>query len=872
MVKFFSTEKITSKNIQQRLLIWAALFLLLLSIILTLSNAVRYRSWDVDYHWWHWVGYFIWLGSSISIHRSIKEHLQDSDPYIFIIAQLMTGWGLLSIWRLNPFFGFHQTLWLSVCTIASIILIRTPSILNQLKRYKYFWLSAGLSLITLTFFFGTYPGGIGPKLWLGFNGVFFQPSELLKIILIVYLASYFSEKQSGKFDLIHTIIPTIVLVLASLAILIGQRDLGTALIFIAIYIFMMYFIFGKKRILIFGGILLGFSAVAGYFLVDLIRIRFQAWILPWGNTQSSSYQIIQSIISIAAGGLFGSGIGLGYPNLVPLSHSDFIFTVIAEDTGLIGCIGFISLLFIFLFRGIKVSTESQNRFHRYLAAGITTYVIVQSILIIGGNIRLFPITGVTLPFVSYGGSSLLTSYLALSMLLIISNQKEKQHNLVVSSTPFRTITAIFSFFLVAITITNGWWGIIRSNDLQERSDNPRHIISNTYVKRGQILDRNNHIIAETEGEPGSFKRYYPYIPLSNSVGYIHQKYGLYGIEKEYDEYLSGIKGYPAYTLWMNYLLYDQPPDGSSIRLTLDMDLQRALDDLMRETQGAAVVLNAESGEILAISTYPFFNANQLEENWDNWNNSENAPFLNRASQGAYPIGGLLSPLLLFEQDMDLIKNFDNSIEFPSDKKTLECEYPALDIDNWQSAVKNGCLSALSQLINYKKLTSINESPQFEFIFNAPEIGLPVNPPTEISPEASWIDLISGKEQIRTSPLQIAASLAPLSNGGYTVEPMILSSVNLSSGQWVILPHEEKQVIIEPEKAAEISQFLSSDEGDRWELSAVVYDSNDAYSWYAIGTNSGNRATPIVIAAVIETDNREKIQSIGKEVFNALDFN
>jgi len=868
-VKVFHTEKTTSKNTRQRLLIWAALFLLLLSIILTLSPAVKYRSWDVDYHWWHWIGYLLWLGSSIFIHHSIKAHLQDSDPFIFIIAQLMTGWGLLTIWRLNPIFGFRQTLWLSICTIVLITLIRTPSILDRLKRYKYFWLTAGLSLITLTFFFGTYPGGIGPNLWLGFYGVYFQPSEFLKIILIFYLASYFSEKQSGSFDFIHTIIPTTVLVLASLIILVGQRDLGTALIFIAIYIFIVYFVFGRKRILIFGGFLLGLSAIAGYILIDLIRIRFQAWILPWGDTQSSSYQIIQSIISFAAGGLFGTGIGLGYPNLVPLSHSDFIFTAIAEESGLIGSIGYISLLVIFLFRGIKISIESKNRFHRYLAAGITTYIIAQSILIIGGNIRLIPITGVTLPFVSYGGSSLITSYLALSMLLIISSKKEKQHNLVANSTPFRIVAAIFAFCLIAITFTIGWWGIIRGNDLQNRSDNLRHLISNNYVKRGQILDRNNLIIAETLGEPGSFQRYYQYIPLSNSVGYIHQKYGLHGIEKEYDDYLSGIKGYPAYTLWMNYLLYDHPPDGRPIRLTLDINLQRAVDGLIKETQGAAVVLNAESGEILAISTYPFFNANQLEENWENWNKSENAPFLNRASQGAYPIGGLLSPLLLFDQEIGLLVNFDSSINFPSDNNIQECESPPLDLNNWQSAVKNGCLSASSQLINYEFLASINESPQFEFILNAPEIGLPVNPSLEISAELSWIDLISGKDQIRSSPLQIAASLAPLSNGGNIVEPMILSSVNISSGQWVILPLEEKQKIIKPEKAAEISQFLTSDENNRWELSAVTYDSNNAYSWYAAGTNKSSGETPIVIVAIIETDNREKIQSIGKKIFSAL---
>ena len=726
-MKFTLIEDKPSNNKQQRLFIWSILFLLLLSITLTLSPAVKYRSWNVDYPWRHWVGYFLWLGSSICIHRTITKHLRDSDPYIFLIANLLTGWGLLTIWRLNPFFGFRQTLWLSICTIVSLILIRNPQILNQLKKYKYSWLAVGLFLITLTFFFGTYPGGVGPKLWLGYKGVFFQPSEFLKIILIVYLASYFSEKHSGKFDLVHTIFPTIILVLASLVILIWQRDLGTALIFITIYFLILYFVFGKKRILVLWILLLSLSAIAGYILIDLIRIRFQAWILPWGaTTQSSSYQIIQSIISIAAGGLFGTGFGLGYPSLVPLSHSDFIFTAIAEEIGFIGSIGFISLLVIFLFRGIKVSIESKDRFHKYLAAGITAYVITQSILIIGGNIRLFPITGVTLPFISYGGSSLLTSYLALSMLLIVSSHKKKPNNLSSSSIHFKNVSVIFTLCLVAIAMTIGWWGIIRSNDLQARSDNPRHLISNTYVKRGQILDRNNHILAETKGKPGYFHRYYPYIPLSNSIGYIHQKFGLHGIEKEYDEYLSGIKGYPANTLWLNYLLYDQPPDGRSIRLTLDLDLQKAVDDFMYENQGAAVAINAENGEILAISTYPFIDANQLDENWDDWKSSENAQFLNRSSQGAYPIGGLLAPLLLFEEEINSINDFNGLIEFSDDNKNMECRTPAVDFENWQSSAKNGCLSTLSPLIKHKNSSSLNESPQFRFIFNPPNFGVPVN--------------------------------------------------------------------------------------------------------------------------------------------------
>ena len=300
-----------------------------------------------------------------------------------------------------------------------------------------------------------------------------------------------------------------------------------------------------------------------------------------------------------------------------------------------------------------------------------------------------------------------------------------------------------------------------------------------------------------------------------------------------------------------------------------MNLQRSVDDLMRDNQGAAVVLNANSGEILAISTYPFFDANQLEENWDEWNNSKNSPFLNRASQGAYPIGGLLSPLLLYEQELDSFSNFDNSIQFPEEKNNPKCNFPAVNSEDRQPGIRNGCLSALSQLVNFENHALINKSPQFKFVINPPKIGLPVNPSINISTEANWIDLISGTDQIRTSPLQIAASFTPLSNGGYIVEPMILSSINISSEQWVILSTKDKQSIIKPEKAAGISQLLTPDGENKWELTAVTHDSSNSYSWYVAGTNDSSQETPFVLAVVIETDDREKIQSIGNKIFNLI---
>jgi cell division protein FtsW (lipid II flippase) len=867
---FALTNNLSQKKLQQRMYLFSGIFLLLLSIILTFSPAVKYRIWAVEFIYWHWIGFSIWLVCSLLFYKTLKKHLPEADSFLFLTTNLITGWGLITIWRLNPFFGFRQTLWIVICTIISIVLIRTPNILDFFKRYKYSWLFIGLVLIGLTFFFGTYPNGVGPKLWLGFGGVYIQPSEFLKIILIVYLASYFSEKQSGKFDLVNTIIPTAVLVFASLAILISQKDLGTALIFIVIYILILYFVFGKRRILLFGFLLLVLSAVLGYALIDLIRIRFQGWILPWGeSTQSNSYQIVQSIISIAAGGLFGTGIGLGYPNLVPLTHSDFIFTAIVEETGLFGGIGLLSLILIFLFRGIMIAIEVKDRFHRYLAFGITVYIITQSVLIIGGNTRLFPITGVTLPFVSYGGSSLLTSYIALSMLLKISAGKKMNAGMAKKSKRINNILVLFSLCFLAIAFTIGWWGIIRSDDLQGREDNPRHLISNTYVKRGNILDRNNISLAETIGTPGFYKRYIGYTPLSNTIGYIHQKYGLISLESEFDDYLSGMKGYPAKTLWWNYLLYDQPPDGRAIRSTIDLNLQKTVDNLLSRNTGAAVVMNPENGEIFAISTYPFIDANTLDEQWDEWKNSEDAPFLNRASQGAYPVGGLVAPLLLYDHEISRSANFRDSGYFFDFTKTSQCNKTIMDGEDWQLALSYGCLSAVSPFTGVKDPYSISRSPEFSYLFNPPRIGLPVNLPFEISSEMEWNEFLTEEVQLRSSPLQIAASYSPLSNGGYLVEPVVISSINISTGQWVALPKKERQHLIGNETVDGIVDLLESNNRENWEISAVTFDSNDAYSWIVIGSIFSENSSPIIITAVIESDNRELVQSIGRKIYNAV---
>ena len=408
-----------NNQVQSRLLQWSALFLFLQSIVLTLAPAVRARTWDVDYRLSHWFGFFIWCLFTYLAHLKLVRNLPERDPYIFPAAALLSGWGLLTVWRLDESFGVRQAAWFALSITILILAVRFLRNLSFFRNYKYLFLSGGLLITALTLIFGTNPMGVGPRLWLGLGSVYFQPSEPLKILLVIYLSAYLAERSTIRLSSLPLLVPTLLVTGVALLLLIVQRDLGTASIFIFIFTIFIFIATGKRRILIGTGSFLLIALLTGYFLIDIIHVRVVGWLNPWDDPTGNSYQIIQSLLAVANGGTLGRGLGIGSPLLVPVAISDFIFSAIAEETGLLGILGLIAAIWLILARGLTIALRAPDNFRRYLAAGIVAYLGVQSLLIIGGNLRLLPLTGVTLPFVSYGGSSLLTSFVALYLLLAI---------------------------------------------------------------------------------------------------------------------------------------------------------------------------------------------------------------------------------------------------------------------------------------------------------------------------------------------------------------------------------------------------------------------------------------------------------------------
>ncbi len=847
---------------------WLAVaFLGLYATILTLSPTVKFRSWSTDLLWSHWAGFFLWFLGFFWFCSITKKYLNLKDTTLISVIGLLVGWGILTIWRISIIFGIRQAIWFLASVGIAKFLLSKPQTLAYFKKYKYLLLMFGLILSGLTFLFGTYPGGIGPRLWLGARGLYFQPSELLKLVLIIYLSAFFSEKIYFRIKIIQTIFPTIILVLAALFLLIAQRDLGTALIFIAIYIFMLFITFGKKWILATGAGIIALAALVGYFSIDLIRIRFQGWMLPWSDTQAGSYQITQSIIAIAAGGLFGTGIGLGNPKLIPISHSDFMFSAIVEETGLFGAIALLILYAIILFRGFSIALKSSNLYYRYLAAGISLFLTSQAILIIGGNIRLLPITGVTLPFLSYGGSSLLITFLSACILLIIDNDQNSESEIKKGFYGFQILGVLFSVSFLLIAAVTGWWAIIRSNDLQLRTDNPRHLISARYVKRGSILDRNDTIIVNSIGDVGQITRQNNYPPLTNTLGFMDNSYGSSGLEASLEDYLGGEKGYPAFDLWFNYLLYDQPLPGRDVRLTINLNLQTSIDGLLEPYIGSAIVMNAETGEILAIASHPYINSNELKENWDKWKADINSPFVNRAVQGAYPINSLITPFLLTKARLEGLPEYDPTLNVSSGLMRSDCAITRTTATTLNQAINDGCNSALIQTIGEigsDKVTEIISTFQFG---QTPDVGIPITPSEEINPLENWQSLFFDEDPLRSNPLRIAVSASSITHQGLLPHPKLLSAVDTSKAGWVFLSGEPPEQVITRIKADEINEFLKSSEIQGWEVTTQGIDAHNRAAWYAAGTPVNWHGTPITVVLVLENQHPAKARSIGREIFS-----
>ena len=370
--------------------------------------------------------FILMLGASKAVLTyliyAILRKFKMGDSYIVLIVALILSMGLAMQLRLSIEVGVKQYIWF---LIGTGLFFMTTSIYHLLyKRIKSIWFFYALMifLFILTQLIGTRINGA--KNWILFGNFSFQPSEFIKILFVFFMASFVSNSEVLRLKIADKIIAPkwtlMVMVFIVLGFFVLQREFGTALLIFMVYLSMVY-VFEKAIVFIgINAILAGAAALVAIQIMPHLYVRIDSWLNPFADISGNGYQITQSLFAIGSGSFFGSGLGLGYPHFIPNVETDFIFSAICEEMGLFGGFAIIVLFMLLVYRGVKICLRLRDPYTKSLAFGLTTTIGFQTFLIIGGVTKVIPLTGITLPFVSYGGSSLFSSFIILGLLQALS--------------------------------------------------------------------------------------------------------------------------------------------------------------------------------------------------------------------------------------------------------------------------------------------------------------------------------------------------------------------------------------------------------------------------------------------------------------------
>ena len=361
---------------------------------------------------------------ALNIILSVLKH--KGDQYLLPISAMLSGIGLTFIYRLTPGFAERQFLWLMVGSVSFLAVIWLVKDYRRLGDFKYIYMLIGISALVATIVFGTKVSG--STNWITIGSFRFQPAEVVKLFLVLFLASYLVDKKEllvkARLDSLG---PLLAMWGLSILFLISQKDLGTALLFFGTFLAMLFIATARRRYLLGGSILFLLGSFSAYKIFNHVKIRFDIWVNPWTDIDGRGYQIAQSLFALGSGGIFGTGIGLGQPQVIPAVHTDFIFSAIAEEMGLLGGVAVIILYLMLISRGFRIALRAKSEFGSMLAAGLTSLLAIQTFIILAGVTKLMPLTGITLPFISYGGSSLLANFILIGLLMNISHHEEEEY-------------------------------------------------------------------------------------------------------------------------------------------------------------------------------------------------------------------------------------------------------------------------------------------------------------------------------------------------------------------------------------------------------------------------------------------------------------
>lgn len=646
-------------------------------------------------------------------HIGVRIFAPGADPAILPIVFTLSGIGITFVTRLQPDASLGQVIYLFLGVALMVGTLAVVKNLEVVKRYKYVLGIAGIILLVLPMFIGTEI--YGSKLWIKIGGFQFQPGEFAKVLIVLFLAGYLAENRELlsisnrtvlgiKFPRLRLLYPLFIVWGVCLLVVAFERDLGSALLFYTIFLIMLYVATGRVSYVIIGLALLAVGAFGMYQIMSHVQVRVAIWLDPFSDAQNLGYQIVQSLFSLADGGLTGVGIGKGMADIIPVVASDMIFAAIGEEMGLLGGSAVLLLFMLFAVRGLTTAARAKSDLAAFSATGLTAAISFQAFTIVGGVTKLIPLTGVTLPFMSQGGSSLLASFVIVGLLLRAGDEATGRSTEIANTSTdlatagYRTtvrgshmrrpaldtpesgllgrvalanrltrtvflFTALFAVLIGNITYIQ----VIKASEYQDMPSNNHTINKARYIKRGSVITADGLTLAESiQQADGTYARSYPNGNLAaHVVGYYSQQYGTMGIENTQNDTLTGSKDYSSWQNALNSLAGISEP-GNSVQLTIDSRIQRAAEQALAGRVGAIVALDPRSGAVLAWASAPTFDNTNIQAAIEAANASGGADtsMYDRATLALYTPGSTFKVLTLASALENGLATLDTTYDSP----------------------------------------------------------------------------------------------------------------------------------------------------------------------------------------------------------------
>ncbi|MGI6220380.1 MAG: FtsW/RodA/SpoVE family cell cycle protein [Coriobacteriales bacterium] len=876
--------------------------------IITGGNAITFETLAVP------IGLFL---AFIAAHFAVCRLAPNADNALLPITYLLSGIGIAFVFRLAPDLATNQLIWLFAgIALMVLTLVFVPS-LSALSRYKYTMMVFGLLLLLLPIVAGVEI--YGSKIWLSIGGFSFQPGELAKILIVLFLAAYLAENRemlsvSSRRILgmqlpdFKTLFPLVFMLLVSIVIVVFERDLGSALLFFGLFLVMIYVCTGRISFVVISLIVVGIVGVLLYLSFSHIQARFAVWIDPFEYAQDTGYQLVQALYSMADGGMFGVGIGKGMPTTIPIVESDFIFAAFAEEMGLLGASGVLLLFVLFAIRGFATAARARRDVDAFAAVGLTAAISLQAFVIVGGVTGFIPLTGVTLPFMSQGGSSLISSFIIVGLLLRTGDDGTgTAEELTMFSRSMdggtlgrralgKRLTRILTVFcilfaLLIANLTNIM--VVRAEALQTMPSNNHTLAHHEQIERGSITTADDVTLAESVlQDDGFYAREYPQGDLAPQVlGYYSLRYGTAGLEASLDQTLTGNRNFSTITGAITSLSGGTNP-GNSVQLTIDSRIQRAAQDALGGYDGACVVLDPETGAVLGMASGPDYDVNEVEDLLAG--DVETDALFNRATQGLYSPGSTFKTVTLATAIENKIATLDTEYYSPGELEIGGGKVTSFDGNNLGTITlqeafaysSNTVFAQVGEEIGDKMLVAGSNAFGFgktvSTDFNI-RVSLMPDPNEMILWETAWAavgqpvgehDSPAGPQ---ATPIQMAMVAACIANDGKIMTPYLVDNVKSPEGAVVTTTKpSEFASPISAETASKVRTAMEDvvDYGTgtgAYVEGAIVYGKtgtaqtsiHDDNSWFIGTAEAGGRK--VTIAIVLE-DYDEPVTFKAADVF------